>query len=175
MSTSAGRDTATRNNRREDQNAVDVERSLGVARPRRTSAGGGRAVERSQREESGLGACRKLRTARPRRRCPNCGPEKRVGHVRPGKKLMIPPVRFSAKQQPRLGRSKRMSQHRGLLTPEERARIMQLQDLLIDRFVEHREATAVGQEERVATLEAEIDSLLREKDEIEKWAVVGSA
>ena len=88
---------------------------------------------------------------------------------------MIPPVRFSAKQQPRLGRSKRMSQHRGLLTPEERARIMQLQDLLIDRFVEHREATAVGQEERVATLEAEIDSLLREKDEIEKWAVVGSA
>jgi hypothetical protein len=88
---------------------------------------------------------------------------------------MIPPVRFSANQQPRLGRSIRMSQHRGLLTPEERARIMQLQDLLIDRFVEHREATAVGQEERVATLEAEIDSLLREKDEIEKWAVVGSA
>ena len=88
---------------------------------------------------------------------------------------MNPPVGFSAKQQPRLGRPIRMSQHRGLLTPEERARIMQLQDLLIDRFVEHREATAVGQEERVATLEAEIDSLLREKDEIEKWAVVGSA
>jgi len=42
-----------------------------------------------------------------------------------------------------------MSQHRGLLTPEERARIMQLQDLLIGRFVEHREATAAGQEERV--------------------------
>ena len=88
---------------------------------------------------------------------------------------MIPPVRFSANQHPRLGRSIRMSQHRGLLTPEERAGIMQLQDLLIDRFVEHREATAVGQEERVATLEAEIDNLLREKDEIEKWAVVGSA
>ena len=58
---------------------------------------------------------------------------------------MIPPVRFSAKQQPRLGRSIRMSQHRGLLTPEERARITQLQDLLIDRFVEHREAPAAGQ------------------------------
>ena len=41
-----------------------------------------------------------------------------------------------------------MSQHRGLLTPEERARIMQLQDLLIDRFVEHREAMTAGQEER---------------------------
>src|ERR1700758_1776525 len=81
---------------------------------------------------------------RPRRRCPNCGPEKRVGHARPGKKLMIPPVRFSTKQQPRLGRPTRMSQHRGLLTPEERARIMQLQDLLIDRFVEQREATAAG-------------------------------
>jgi hypothetical protein len=88
---------------------------------------------------------------------------------------MIPPVRFSAKQQPRLGRSKRMSQHRGLLTPEERARIMQLQDLLIDRFVEHREATGAGQEERVKIVEAEIDGLLAEKAEIEKWAAVGSA
>ena len=88
---------------------------------------------------------------------------------------MISPVRFSVKQQARLGRSKRMGQHRGLLTPEERARIMQLQDLLIDRFVEHREATADGQEERVKIVEAEIDGLLREKDEIEKWAAVGSA
>ena len=88
---------------------------------------------------------------------------------------MLPPVRFSAKQQPRLGRSERTSQHRGLLTPEERARIMQLQDLLIDRFVEHRDATAAGQEERVKIVEAEIDSLLRERDEIEKWAAVGSA
>jgi len=68
-----------------------------------------------------------------------------------------------------------MGQHRGILTPEERARIMQLQDLLIDRFVEHREATAAGQEERVATLEAEIDNLLREKKEIKQWAVAGSA
>ena len=41
-----------------------------------------------------------------------------------------------------------MGQHRGMLTPEERARIMELQDLLIDRFVEHREATAAGREER---------------------------
>ena len=52
---------------------------------------------------------------------------------------------------------------------------MELQNLLIDRFVEHREATAEGQEERVKTLDEEIDSLLREKEEIEKWAVVGSA
>ena len=68
-----------------------------------------------------------------------------------------------------------MGQPRGLLTPEERARITELQDLLIDRFVEHREATANGQEERVKTLEAEIDSLLREKQDVEKWAAVGSA
>jgi hypothetical protein len=88
---------------------------------------------------------------------------------------MISPLRPSVKQQARLWRSKRMSQHRGLLTPEERARIMELQDLLIDRFVEHREAVAKGQEERVKIVEAEIDSLLREKDEIEKWAAVGSA
>jgi hypothetical protein len=68
-----------------------------------------------------------------------------------------------------------MGQHRGLLTPEERARISELQDLLIDRFVEHREAAADGQKERVRTLEAEIDDLLREKEEVEKWATVGSA
>ena len=68
-----------------------------------------------------------------------------------------------------------MGQHGGMLTPEERARITELQDLLIDRFVEHREAVAEGQEERVKTVEAEIDGLLAEKAEIEKWAAVGSA
>ena len=68
-----------------------------------------------------------------------------------------------------------MRQHRGILTPEERARVMELQDLLIERFVEQREAVAEGQEERVKTVEAQIDSLLREKEEIEKWAAVGSA
>ena len=68
-----------------------------------------------------------------------------------------------------------MGQHRGMLTPEEQARITELQDLLIERFVEHREAVAEGQEERVRTVEAQIDSLLREKEEIEKWAAVGSA
>ena len=52
---------------------------------------------------------------------------------------------------------------------------MELQDLLIDRFVEHIEATAAGQEERVKVMEAEIDGLLAEKAEIEKWAAVGSA
>jgi hypothetical protein len=50
-----------------------------------------------------------------------------------------------------------------------------LQDQLIDRFLEHREATAEGEEERVKELEAEIDNLLREKQEVEKWAMLGSA
>ena len=68
-----------------------------------------------------------------------------------------------------------MGQHRGLLTPEERARIAELQDLLIDRFVEQREATAEGEEERVKRLEAEIDDFLRKKEKVEKWATLGSA
>ncbi len=68
-----------------------------------------------------------------------------------------------------------MAGPRGLLTPEERARIMELQDLLIDRFVEQREAAAAGQQERVKSVEAEIDDLLRQKAEIEKWAVFGAA
>jgi hypothetical protein len=68
-----------------------------------------------------------------------------------------------------------MGHHRGFLTPEERVRITELQDLLIERFVEHREAVAEGQQERVKTVEAEIDGILRGKDEIEKWAVLGSA
>ena len=68
-----------------------------------------------------------------------------------------------------------MAQPRGLLTPEERARIIELQDQLIACFVEHREATAQGLEGRVTKLEAEIDNLLREKEEIERWAVLGSA
>ena len=60
-----------------------------------------------------------------------------------------------------------MDQQRGILTPEERAKVMQLQDLLIERFVEHREATAAGQAERVKIVEVEIDGLLAEKAEIE--------
>jgi len=47
--------------------------------------------------------------------------------------------------------------------------------MLIELFVEHTEAVAGRQEERVKAMEAEIDSLLREKEEIEKWAVLGSA
>ena len=56
-----------------------------------------------------------------------------------------------------------MVQPTGILTPEEQARIIELQDLLIERFVEQREAVAEGQEDRVKTVEAEIDSLLAKR------------
>jgi hypothetical protein len=74
-----------------------------------------------------------------------------------------------------LGGDKRMDQHRGLLTPEERARIAELQDVLIERLVEHSDAIADGRETRAKELQAEIDGLLRKKEEIENWAAVGSA
>jgi hypothetical protein len=68
-----------------------------------------------------------------------------------------------------------MGQRRGLSTPEERARITDLEDELIERFVAHKDAVADGQQARAKELQAEIDGLLREKEEIEKWAAVGSA
>jgi hypothetical protein len=69
----------------------------------------------------------------------------------------------------------RLWRNTGLLTPEERARIIEVQDLLIERFVELREAEEGRREARAAELGAEIDDLLREKKEIKKWAVAGSA
>jgi hypothetical protein len=63
----------------------------------------------------------------------------------------------------------------GMLTAEERARITDIQDLLIGLFVEHREAVENADNGRARTLQFEIEGLLREKEEIEKWAVVGSA
>ena len=62
-----------------------------------------------------------------------------------------------------------------VLTPQERARITEIQDLLIDRFVQHREATEKGQRWRAKELEAEIEELQNEKGNVAKWAAVGSA
>ena len=61
---------------------------------------------------------------------------------------MISRGRFSAKKQVRLVGWKRTGHHRGFPTPEERARVTELQDMLIELFVEHREALAERQEER---------------------------
>ncbi len=69
-----------------------------------------------------------------------------------------------------------MAQYRGSLTSQERARIIEIQDMLIDRFVERKEAIAGKEWTRAKELETKIDDLLREKEEeIEKWAPVGSA
>jgi hypothetical protein len=55
-------------------------------------------------------------------------------------------------------------------TPEERARITEIQDLLIDRYVEQREAFAKGDSARVKELEFQIKELQLEKEEIREWA-----
>jgi hypothetical protein len=67
-----------------------------------------------------------------------------------------------------------MTKYEGL-TPEERARVTEMQDLLIERFVERNEAIEEGQEVRAKELEAEINELQHEKDNVTRWAAVGSA
>ena len=64
-----------------------------------------------------------------------------------------------------------MERYKGL-TPEERAQITEIQDSLIERYVEHKEALQEGRKIRAKELEVEINDLLREKEEIEGWAAV---
>jgi hypothetical protein len=63
-----------------------------------------------------------------------------------------------------------MGQNDGL-APEERAKIIEIQDLLIDRFAERREALARGDTIRVKEIDLEIKNLQREKEEIQESAV----
>jgi hypothetical protein len=58
------------------------------------------------------------------------------------------------------------------LTPEERAKITEIQDLLIDRYVEQKEALERGKKTRAKEIEAEIKELQQEKEKIEEWATV---
>jgi len=67
-----------------------------------------------------------------------------------------------------------MTKYEGL-APEERARITEIQDLLIERFVEHKEAIEEGRRVRAKELEAEINELQREVGKVTRWAAVGSA
>ncbi len=55
-----------------------------------------------------------------------------------------------------------MEQNKHLI-PEERARITKIQDLLIDRYVEQKEALDKGNRCRAMELEFEIKELLHEK------------
>jgi hypothetical protein len=63
-----------------------------------------------------------------------------------------------------------MGQYDGL-TPEERARITEIQDFLIDRYVEQKEALERGDNVRAKEIGLEIKELQREKEEIKDWAV----
>jgi hypothetical protein len=62
-----------------------------------------------------------------------------------------------------------MAQYDGL-TPEERARITEIQDFLIERYVEQKEAFERGDDARAKELALEIKELQREKEEIKEWA-----
>jgi hypothetical protein len=64
-----------------------------------------------------------------------------------------------------------MTQDDGL-TPEERARIEEIQDLLIDRYVELKEEVQNDNKVRAKEIEIEIRELLYEKEEIESWTNV---
>jgi hypothetical protein len=61
------------------------------------------------------------------------------------------------------------------LTPEERARITEIQDLLLECFVEHKKAIESGERRHAKELEEKIDDLQREKAGVKEWATVGSA
>lgn len=58
------------------------------------------------------------------------------------------------------------------LTVNERARVTEIQDSLIDRYVEQREAIQEGNRCRAIALQFEINELLREKKKIKQWAAV---
>ena len=58
------------------------------------------------------------------------------------------------------------------LTPEERAKITEIQDLLIDRYVAQKSAIEKGERTRSRQIEFEIEDLKREIEEIKEWANV---
>ncbi len=60
-----------------------------------------------------------------------------------------------------------MKQYNGL-TPEERARVTEIQDSLIDRYVEQEEALEKGKKTAAIEIEFEIKELQREKVKIEQ-------
>ena len=64
-----------------------------------------------------------------------------------------------------------MGQYGGL-TPEERARITEIQDLLIARYVEQNDALEKGENLRAQAIGREIKELRREKEEIQEWAAI---
>jgi hypothetical protein len=62
-----------------------------------------------------------------------------------------------------------MGQYDGLM-PEERARITEIQDFLLERYVEQKEAFERGDDGRAKEIAFEIKEFQREKEEIKEWA-----
>ena len=62
-----------------------------------------------------------------------------------------------------------MERYHGL-SPEEQARITDIQDLLIERYVEQKEALEEGEQAREREIECEIKELKREMETIKEWA-----
>ena len=56
------------------------------------------------------------------------------------------------------------------LTPEERARVTEIQDLLIDRYIERSAALEKGDSAHAKEIDQEIKDLHREKEKIQEWA-----
>jgi hypothetical protein len=61
------------------------------------------------------------------------------------------------------------------LALEDRGRLTEIQDLLLERIIERKEVIERGQDGRAKVLETEIKELKREKENIRKWITVGSA
>lgn len=59
------------------------------------------------------------------------------------------------------------------LTPEEQAQVMDIQDRLIDLFVDRGAAMSGGDRTLADELQGEIDDLLRQRDAIKMWATAG--
>jgi hypothetical protein len=60
------------------------------------------------------------------------------------------------------------------LTPEERAHIMAIQDRLIELFLDRSDALDAGDAGLAGELQNEIGELMRQRDDITLWAVVGA-
>jgi hypothetical protein len=58
------------------------------------------------------------------------------------------------------------------LTSEERARVTDIQDLLIERYVEQKEALEEGKKARAREIDFEIKELRHEMETIKEWANV---
>ena len=60
------------------------------------------------------------------------------------------------------------------LTPEEQAKVMHIQEQVIELFGSRDAAAAIGDRARADALQGEIDGLLRERDDIRMWAAASA-